>query len=495
MSRSDYDDMPSNGGGRRGKGNKSLTLGVLICILVILIIIVVRLIFKPEEKLEVLPPNAVVKENSVTNEVSEKSATPTLDDNAIDLTVESVDVVVEDPLSSEIDETSSLETDSEEEIIHDEESQTIEGQDGFLEDTIEIEGVVEESSVETLDETNAEENAEDHTPLVDEEPMVDGSEEGSLEREIVEDFSEIDTQSEGIETENEDGIPETTEIVTEDFSSGEINDEESFIVLDTPSEEKVEDVTEEPIIVPVVEDTIDEPIEEVEEESLPYDPFMEEDVETLRKGLGDLLSRIDFSLILAEDEQTVEEELPIEESINEEEIENGDVDIPVFSNESENLVIKEAQTEIDDEKSQINDNDGESIIEKETQNNSSEELTQEVLLDEVELEESLKVSKTLAIEEKSASIIQGSIVIVDGESVTLLSTPGKAVKSPIDGVVKEAKRVEGKKTISIETEEGDVWRFSGFERVNVKLNQSVREGEVLGSVGTSSGSSIDISIL
>ena len=316
MSRSDYDDMPSNGGGRRGKGNKSLTLGVLICILVILIIIVVRLIFKPEEKLEVLPPNAVVKENSVTNEVSEESATPTLDDNAIDLTVESVDVVVEDPLSSEIDETSSLETDSEEEIIHDEESQTIEGQDGFLEDTIEIEGVVEESSVETLDETNAEENVEVHTPLVDEEPMVDGSAEGSLEREIVEDFSEIDTQSEEIETENEDGIPETTEIVTEDYGSGEINDEESFIVLDTPSEEKVEDVTEEPIIVPVVEDTIDEPIEEVEEESLPYDPFMEEDVETLRKGLGDLLSRIDFSLILAEDEQTVEEELPIEEDNN-----------------------------------------------------------------------------------------------------------------------------------------------------------------------------------
>ena len=482
--------MPSNGGGRRGKGNKSLTLGVLICILVILIIIVVRLIFKPEEKLEVLPPNAVVKENSVTNEVSEESATPTIDDNAIDLTVESVDVVVEDPLSSEIDETSSLETDSEEEIIHDEESQTIEGQDGFLEDTIEIEGVVEESSVETLDETNAEENAEDHTPLVDEEPMVDGSEEGSLEREIVEDFSEIDTQSEEIKTENEDVIPETSEIVTEDYGSGEINDEESFIVLDTPMEEKVEDDAEEPLEVSLDEEPI-----EVEEESLPYDPFMEEDVETLRKGLGDLLSRIDFSLILAEDEQTVEEELSIEESINEEEIENGDVDIPVFSNESENLVIKEAQTEIDDEKPQINDNDGESIIEKETQNDSSEELTQEVLLDEVELEESLKVSKTLAIEEKSASIIQGSIVIVDGESVTLLSTPGKAVKSPIDGVVKEAKRVEGKKTISIETEEGDVWRFSGFERVNVKLNQSVREGEVLGSVGTSSGSSIDISIL
>ena len=67
--------------------------------------------------------------------------------------------------------------------------------------------------------------------------------------------------------------------------------------------------------------------------------------------------------------------------------------------------------------------------------------------------------------------------------------------SPIDGVVREAKKVEGKKTISIETEDGEVWRFSGFERVNVKINQSIKEGEVLGSVGTSSGSSIDISLL
>ena len=63
VSRSDYDDMPSGGGRRGGKGNKGLTLGVLICILVILIIIVVRLIVTPEEKLEVLPPNAIEKES------------------------------------------------------------------------------------------------------------------------------------------------------------------------------------------------------------------------------------------------------------------------------------------------------------------------------------------------------------------------------------------------------------------------------------------------
>ena len=80
MSRSDYDDMPSGGGRRGGKGNKGLTLGVLICILVILIIIVVRLIVTPEEKLEVLPPNAIEKE-SPKNEVDVDASK--MDDRAV----------------------------------------------------------------------------------------------------------------------------------------------------------------------------------------------------------------------------------------------------------------------------------------------------------------------------------------------------------------------------------------------------------------------------
>ena len=501
MSRSDYDDMPSNGGERRGKGNKGLTLGVLICILVILIIIVVRLIFKPEEKLEVLPPNTVVKESSVNNEVSEETQTqtPTLDDSVLELTEESVEISEEDPLISEVDETLNLEIDkieSDEEIIADEEYQTIDGNDDVLDDSIEFYGVVKESEVEQY-ETSAEENAENQSPLVDEEPMVDGSEEGSLDSDT-EDFSEINTQSEEIETENDIALPDIPEVVTEeieDLDIEEIRTEEPLIVLDTPMEEKVEDDAEEPLEVSLDEEPI-----EVEEESLPYDPFMEEDVETLRKGLGDLLSRINFSLILAEEEPTVEKELSIEESINEEEIESANSDIPVLSNESGNVDIEEPQIESVDEEPQIDENSVESIIEEETQNDSSEELTQEVIFDESEIEEVIEeekreVSKTLVIEEKSTSIIPGSIVIVDGESVTLLSTPGKAVKSPIDGVVVEAKRVEGKKTISIETDDGDVWRFSGFERVNVKLNQNVIEGEVLGSVGTSSGSSIDIALL
>ena len=493
MSRSDYDDMPSNGGGRRGKGNKGLTLGVLICILVVLIIIVVRLIFKPEEKLEVLPPNAVVKENSVTNEVSDKSETPTLaEDSAVDLSDESIAIVDDEPTTSKVDETPSLEIDvieRGEDIITDVVSQTMESPEEVIDDSIETEGVIEESEVNIQDETIIEENKDALSSIEDEEPLLGTMDESSLESGEAEDYSETYSQMEEIETESEIVVPDNFDISTEEIEDLYIEETpkvEPIIVLDNPSEEKVETLGEEPVIDTVeeaneepvetieIEETIDEPIEE---EPLSYDPFMEEDVETLRKGLGDLLSKINFSLVLAEEEPVIEEEKKEELTIDEpfSEIENESVS--VLSDEGEEVIIEESQVEGDEELS-IDDSDVELITEG-----------------EAETEESEEVSKTFVIEEKSSDIIPGSIVIVDGERITLLSTPGKAVLSPIDGVVREAKKVEGKKTISIETEEGEVWRFSGFERVNVKINQSIKEGEVLGSVGTSSGSSIDISLL
>ena len=497
MSRSDYDDMPSNGGGRRGKGNKGLTLGVLICILVVLIIIVVRLIFKPEEKLEVLPPNAVVKENSVTNEVSDKSETPTLaEDSAVDLSDESIAIVDDEPTTSKVDETPSLEIDvieRGEDIITDVVSQTMESPEEVIDDSIETEGVIEESEVNIQDETIIEENNDALSSIEDEEPLFDTMDESSLESGEAEDYSESYSQVEEIETESEIVVPDNFDISTEEIEDLYIEETpkvEPIIVLDNPSEEKVETLGEEPVIDTVeeaneepvetieIEETIDEPIEE---EPLSYDPFMEEDVETLRKGLGDLLSKINFSLVLAEEEPVIEEEkkeeLTIDEPFSEIENESDVVDIPVLSDEGEEVIIEESQVEGDEELS-IDDSDVELITEG-----------------EAGIEESEEVSKTFVIEEKSSDIIPGSIVIVDGERITLLSTPGKAVMSPIDGVVREAKKVEGKKTISIETEDGEVWRFSGFERVNVKINQSIKEGEVLGSVGTSSGSSIDISLI
>ena len=255
---------------------------------------------------------------------------------------------------------------------------------------------------------------------------------------------------------------------------------------------------------------------------------MSEDVETLRNSLGELLSRINFNLILSQDEEPIEEESRSEEVVSLTEVETESQDtlpsMPSLINETEEVVIDNPPAEIITEDSMS--------IEETDESSSNEPLTEsvdeekpileneevpivEIITDEAEpsvnydeiiteddssslilpQEESKEVSKTQRIEEKSSEIIPGSFVVVDGESVTLLSTPGNAVKSPIPGVVVEAKRIEGKKSITIETEEGEVWRFSGFERVNVKLNQNIKEGDILGSVGTSTGSEVNITLI
>ena len=112
----------------------------------------------------------------------------------------------------------------------------------------------------------------------------------------------------------------------------------------------------------------------------------------------------------------------------------------------------------------------------------------------LETEEIREVSKTAVIEEKSGEIIPGSDIRVEEDRVVLLSTPGKAVISPVSGIVVQSGRVDGLKTISIETDEGEIWRFSGFERVDVRMNQKIKKGSTLGSIGQSTGSSISISL-
>ena len=112
----------------------------------------------------------------------------------------------------------------------------------------------------------------------------------------------------------------------------------------------------------------------------------------------------------------------------------------------------------------------------------------------LETEEIRAVSKTAVIEEKSGEIILGSDIRVEEDRVVLLSTPGKAVISPVSGIVVQSGRVDGLKTISIETDEGEIWRFSGFERVDVRMNQKIKKGSALGSIGQSTGSSISISL-
>lgn len=480
MSRSDYDDMPSGGGRRGGKGNKGLTLGVLICILVILIIIVVRLIVTPEEKLEVLPPNTIEKE-SPKNEVDVDASK--MDDRAVVSDDSSLSIVTQlDSVVSEEMEESITEEVLETPVV--EESVEISNSDTFsyTEDTSDVEGTLPTEMEEVVSE-------EIVSPI--EEPI-------SIEMEEV--ISEEEpTMEEALPTKEEEVIPDDGSTPIEDPLSIEMEEtipdevihsiEESFPMVDeTPSEEMAvfEEVSEvEPMVeAPITQEKIDETPSSIVDE--PYDPFVKEEVESIRRGLGDLLSKINFQLILGEEvtpSEDVEVVLPEEEEI----------DAPMESSEEVSEPLLETMEEIGPEVAEIMPDSTYESFDAEKQildsvNEAQEEPTA------LETEEIREMSKTAVIEEKSGEIISGSDIRVEEDRVVLLSTPGKAVKSPVSGIVVQSGRVNGLKTISIETDEGEIWRFSGFERVDVRMNQKIKKGSALGSIGQSTGSSISISL-
>ena len=471
VSRSDYDDMPSGGGRRGGKGNKGLTLGVLICILVILIIIVVRLIVTPEEKLEVLPPNAIEKE-SPKNEVDVDASK--MDDRAVVSDDSSLSIVTQlDSVVSEEMEESITEEVLETPVV--EESVEISNSDTFsyTEDTSDVEGPLPTEMEEVVSE-------EIVSPI--EEPI-------SIEMEEV--ISEEEpTMEEALPTKEEEVIPDDGSTPIEDSLSIEMEEtipdevihsiEESFPMVDeTPSEEMavVEEVSEvEPMVeAPITQEKIDETPSSIVDE--PYDPFVKEEVESIRRGLGDLLSKINFQLILEEEvtpSEDVEVVLPEEEVV-------------------EPLVEAKEEEEIGPEVEEIMPDSTYESFDAEKQILDSVDDAQEEPTD-LDTEEIREMSKTAVIEEKSGEIIPGSDIRVEEDRVVLLSTPGKAVISPVSGIVVQSGRVDGLKTISIETDEGEIWRFSGFERVDVRMNQKIKKGSALGSIGQSTGSSISISL-
>lgn len=480
VSRSDYDDMPSGGGRRGGKGNKGLTLGVLICILVILIIIVVRLIVTPEEKLEVLPPNTIEKE-SPKNEVDVDASK--MDDRDMVSDDSSLSIVTQlDSVVSEEMEESITEEVQEKPVV--EESVEISNSDTFsyTEDTLDVEGPLPTEMEEVVSEKIV-------SPI--EEPISIEMEEVISEEEPI--------MEEALPTKEEEVIPDDGSTPIEDPLSIEMEEtipdevihsiEESFPMIDeTPSEEMavVEEVSEEEPMVeaPISQEKIDETPSSIVDE--PYDPFVKEEVESIRRGLGDLLSKINFQLILEEEDTSSED---VEVVLPEEE----EIDAPMESSEKVSEHLLETLEKIGPEVAEIMpDSTYESFDAKKQILDSIDDAQEEPTA--FETEEIREMSKTAVIEEKSGEIIPGSDIRVEEDRVVLLSTPGKAVISPVSGIVVQSGRVDGLKTISIETDEGEIWRFSGFERVDVRMNQKIKKGSALGSIGQSTGSSIFISL-
>ena len=322
--------------------------------------------------------------------------------------------------------------------------------------------------------------------LVDEERVGDSFPSDSMEGETEEVSVDLSLESTPLESQENPG-----EALTEETTVGALeetpNIELSTIVEETPIEEiSIEEEEREPEVpeegnmvieeAPIVEE---ERKETLLEETVTVPPLEESEAEILRQGLETILSNLSFAFRSLE-EEIVEPEM--EESPREEEVvveeEAPIVEIAPLE-EVFQEVLRVVDTPISEDPTEVSTSE-ESTLEKEEEIPEAESVIEEEPQPEFFLEPSLILDYT-------------SVSGEDGK-ILLSAKPGSAVRSNVEGKVIASNWVDGKKTIFIETEEGEKWIFSGFERVDIKRGDNVKVGTVLGSVGAINSSMIEISL-
>ena len=322
--------------------------------------------------------------------------------------------------------------------------------------------------------------------LVDEERVGDSFPSDSMEGETEEVPFVFSLESTPLESQENPG-----EALTEETTVGALeetpNIELSPKVEETPIEEiSIEEEEMEPEVpeegnmvieeAPIVEEERKEPLLE---ETVTVPPLEESEAEILRQGLETILSNLSFAFRSLE-EEIVEPEM--EESPREEEV--------VVEEEAPIVEIAPLE-EVFQEELRVVDTP---ISEDPTEVSTSEEST-------LEKEEEIPEAESVIEEEPQPEFFLEPSLILDYTSVSgedgkilLSAKPGSAVRSNVEGKVIASNWVDGKKTIFIETEEGEKWIFSGFERVDIKRGDNVKVGTVLGSVGAINSSMIEISL-
>ena len=322
--------------------------------------------------------------------------------------------------------------------------------------------------------------------LVEEEGVGDSFPSDSMEVETEDVPVEFSLESTPLESQENPG-----EALTEETTVGALeetpNIELSTIVEETPIEEiSIEEEEMEPEVpeegnmvieeAPIVEEEIKETLLE---ETVTVPPLEESEAEILRQGLETILSNLSFAFRSLE-EEIVEPEM--EESPREEEV-VVEEEAPIVETAPLEEVFQEelrvVDTPISEDPTEVSTSE-ESTLEKEEEIPEAESVIEEEPQPEFFLEPSLILDYT-------------SVSGEDGK-ILLSAKPGSAVRSNVEGKVIASNWVDRKKTIFIETEEGEKWIFSGFERVEIKRGDNVKVGTVLGSVGAINSSMIEISL-
>ena len=479
MARGDYDDMVTDDGNRRlRRGNRRTVLATLFFIIVALIVLVIYLIANPAESVSVNVKTTETEETKDTSSSDTKKSTlfdfsgsSSSADNADKVYVLPDDSVqAEEPPAAAAVETESVE-------------ETTVTENAITEDTpeelIQVEEVVtEEPQAVTVESASPEPAHDDHGSLMVTQTIVDITEESPL-------------------GEDETAAVNTTETVSEE-TAAETSAGNEEITVGSVAMEVVEALSDSDSLISKTVENVSSALEDAREQVADADDIVSSTAGRVAEGEDVISAVTDFVESIVDAALPMEEEVPLVEEIITEEIPSEEETVspaPVTTPDTAEetapaeeitlTIVDESPAEesvtivIDDEVPAVTETSDEVMIEEET---VSPEATSEEPVDAAD--SVLLVNAEDVVSDSSSRIEDGSLVI-SGKS-------GSAVKSVAAGTVIEAGRENGRKYVIVLDNDGEAVKYSGFERVTVKVKSKVKKGSVLGSIGSSSDSTITL---
>ncbi len=255
--------------------------------------------------------------------------------------------------------------------------------------------------------------------------------------------------------------------------------EEEVIVEEITSEEKIpltEKETETEDETPVIEEEI------VVEEIIPEEEIIPTDEETAEDEVPVIEEEIVIEEItpaeetIPTDEKLAEDEAPV----NEEEIIVEEITPVEETTSAEEVTVKEDKTPAIEEGHQKK----EPLLEP-----TAEEIekTQEEVPASVAEDSILRAVEPASVVSGGEAHFEDGVLVIKGKN-------GSAVKAVRAGTVTKTGRDNGLKYIVVTDDDGAGIRYTGFERVLVKLESRVKSSAVLGSIGSTTSSTIRLSV-
>ena len=479
MARGDYDDMVTDDGNRRlRRGNRRTVLATLFFIIVALIVLVIYLIANPAESVSVTVKTTETEETKDTSSSDTKKST-LFDFSGSSSSAENADTVNVLPDDSvqaeEPPAAAAVETESVEETTV---SENVITEDTF-EELIQVEEVVtEEPQAVTVESASPEPAHDDNGSLMVTQTIVDITEESPL-------------------GEDETAAVNTTETVSEE-TAAETSAGNEEITVGSVAMEVVKALSDSDSLISKTVENVSSALEDAREQVADADDIVSSTAGRVAEGEDVISAVTDFVESIVDAALPMEEEVPLVEEIITEEIPSEEETVspaPVTTPDTAEetapaeeitlTIVDESPAEesvtivIDDEVPAVTETSDEVMIEEET---VSPEVTSE---EPVDAADSVLLVNAEDVVSDSSSRIEGGSLVISGKS-------GSAVKSVAAGTVIEAGRENGRKYVIVLDNDGEAVKYSGFERVTVKVKSKVKKGSVLGSIGSSSDSTITL---